>query len=116
MRVIMLTLLQVVALAASVAAAEPGRSEPQQDAPIRAVIVTGVDWPGTGEDHPMAFAFEYGEGRVFHTTLGHDARAIRMPGAAELIRRGAAWVAAPSAVTPSSLSQGVASIVLTPSQ
>jgi type 1 glutamine amidotransferase len=51
----------------------------------------------TGNDHPMAFAFEYGKGRVFHTTLGHDARAIRMSGAAELIRRGAAWAAAPSA-------------------
>jgi type 1 glutamine amidotransferase len=47
----------------------------------------------TGEDHPMAFVLEYGKGRVFHTTLGHDARAIRMPGTAELIRRGAAWAA-----------------------
>jgi type 1 glutamine amidotransferase len=47
----------------------------------------------TGEDHPMAFAFEYGLGRVFHTTLGHDVRAITMPGTAELIRRGAAWAA-----------------------
>lgn len=55
----------------------------------------------TGNDHPMAFVLEYGKGRVFHTTLGHDARAIRMPGAAELIRRGAARVAASSAVAPS---------------
>lgn len=56
----------------------------------------------TGEDHPMAFTFEFGKGRVFHTTLGHDARAIRMPGAAELIRRGAAWAASGGgAVSPS---------------
>ncbi|MBM4001114.1 MAG: ThuA domain-containing protein [Planctomycetes bacterium] len=47
----------------------------------------------TGRDHPMAFAFRYGEGRVFHTPLGHDDRAIRAPGAAELIRRGCAWAA-----------------------
>lgn len=47
----------------------------------------------TGLDHPMAFTLNYGKGRVFHTPLGHDARAIRMPGTAELIRRGVAWAA-----------------------
>jgi uncharacterized protein len=47
----------------------------------------------TGKDHPMAFVFDYGKGRVFHTPLGHDARAVAMPGTAELIRRGAAWAA-----------------------
>ncbi len=47
----------------------------------------------TGHDHPMAFAFQYGSGRVFQTPLGHDERAIRTPGTAELIRRGCLWVA-----------------------
>jgi type 1 glutamine amidotransferase len=47
----------------------------------------------TGQDHPMAFVLNYGKGRVFHTTLGHDAKAIRVSGTAELIRRGAAWAA-----------------------
>ena len=47
----------------------------------------------TGKDHPMAFAFDYGKGRVFHTPLGHDVKAIQMPGVAELIRRGCLWVA-----------------------
>lgn len=47
----------------------------------------------TGTDQPMAFTLGYGKGRVFHTPLGHDARAIRFPGAAELIRRGIAWAA-----------------------
>jgi uncharacterized protein len=47
----------------------------------------------TGKDHPMAFVFEYGKGRVFHTPLGHDPRAIEMPGVAELIRRGCLWTA-----------------------
>ncbi len=47
----------------------------------------------TGKDHPMAFAFRYGKGHVFHTPLGHDEKAIRMPGTAELIRRGCAWAA-----------------------
>jgi uncharacterized protein len=47
----------------------------------------------TGKDHPMAFAFEYGKGRVFHSPLGHDPKAIRIPGVGELIRRGCAWTA-----------------------
>lgn len=47
----------------------------------------------TGRDHPMAFAFSYGEGRVFHTPLGHDVKAIKNLGTARLIRRGCAWAA-----------------------
>ena len=47
----------------------------------------------TNKDHPMAFVSEYGKGRVFHTPLGHDVRAIEMPGVAELIRRGCLWTA-----------------------
>ena len=47
----------------------------------------------TGKDYPMAFTFEYGKGRVFHTPLGHDVRAIEMPGTAELLRRGCLWAA-----------------------
>jgi len=47
----------------------------------------------TDRDHPMAFTLSYGRGRVFHTALGHDARAIHAAGTAELIRRGVAWTA-----------------------
>lgn len=47
----------------------------------------------TGKYHPMAFVLNYGKGRVFQTTLGHDAVAIHIPGTAQLIRRGVAWTA-----------------------
>ncbi len=47
----------------------------------------------TGRDHPMAFAFQVGKGRVFNTPLGHDVKAFQMPGVAELIRRGCQWAA-----------------------
>jgi type 1 glutamine amidotransferase len=46
-----------------------------------------------GKDYPMAFAFSYGKGRVFHSTLGHDVKAINNAGTAELFRRGCAWAA-----------------------
>ncbi len=46
-----------------------------------------------GKDYPMAFVLDYGKGRVFHSALGHDVKAIRNPGAAELFRRGCTWAA-----------------------
>ena len=46
-----------------------------------------------GKDYPMAFAFAYGAGRVFHSPLGHDAAALANPPVAELFRRGCAWAA-----------------------
>ena len=46
-----------------------------------------------GREHPMAFCFETGKGRVFHSTLGHSAEGIHVPGTAELFRRGCAWAA-----------------------
>lgn len=51
------------------------------------------------KDYPMAFAFDYGKGRVFHCTLGHDVPALANPPVAELYRRGTAW-AAGKPVTP----------------
>ena len=47
----------------------------------------------TGRYHPMAFVHTYKKGRVFHTTLGHDARAIQIPGTGKLIRNGVIWAA-----------------------
>jgi type 1 glutamine amidotransferase len=54
----------------------------------------------TGRDEPMAFVFPLGQGRVFHLTLGHDAPAIHVPGTAELLRRGTAWAAGQTSLTP----------------
>jgi type 1 glutamine amidotransferase len=47
----------------------------------------------TGTDQPMAFVFREGQGRVFQTPLGHDEKAIRMPGVSELLRQGCLWAA-----------------------
>lgn len=46
-----------------------------------------------GKDYPMAFVLTYGKGKVFHSVLGHDVKAICNPNVAELFRRGCAWVA-----------------------
>ena len=59
------------------------------DTPIH--IVAKARSKVDGLDYPMAFVLDYGQGRVFHTVLGHDARAYAAPGVGELMRRGCAW-------------------------
>ena len=61
------------------------------DEPIK--VLATAHSKDTNKDHPMAFVLERGRGRVFHTTLGHDAKALRGPGTTELIRRGTLWAA-----------------------
>jgi len=45
------------------------------------------------QEHPMAFVREYGKGRVFLTTLGHDVKAFTNSCVPQLIRQGCAWAA-----------------------
>jgi len=65
--------------------------ELQGDKPIEVLATarSNID----NQDHPMAFVLTHGRGRVFHTTLGHDVKALTVPETSELIRRGALWAA-----------------------
>jgi len=45
----------------------------------------------TQKDEPMAFAYDYGKGRVYQTLLGHSPLSIHLAG--ELTRRGCVWAA-----------------------
>ncbi len=45
------------------------------------------------DDFAQAVTVQYGNGRVFMTQLGHDVKALNVPGTAELVRRGTAWAA-----------------------
>lgn len=47
----------------------------------------------TGKEYPMALVMSYGKGRVFNTPLGHDGKAVAMPGTAKLLQRGVLWAA-----------------------
>ena len=47
----------------------------------------------TGKEYPMALAMSFGKGRVFNTPLGHDGKAVAMPGTAKLLQRGVLWAA-----------------------
>lgn len=45
------------------------------------------------KDYPMAFVLQYGKGRVFLSTLGHDVKALAFPEVKTLYRRATTWAA-----------------------
>ena len=61
------------------------------DAPINVLVEADSDWSKKTE--PLAFTVEYGKGRVFHETFGHDGKAIQNPAVQKLIQRGSEWAA-----------------------
>jgi len=63
----------------------------QGDAPIRVLLQAESDWSKGTE--PLAFTLDYGKGRVFHHTFGHDAKALSTPEVQKLIVQGTAWAA-----------------------
>jgi hypothetical protein len=48
---------------------------------------------GTGREEPVLFVVQYGRGRVFHTTLGHDVNAMSSVDFVTTLQRGTEWAA-----------------------
>ena len=65
-------------------------------------VIAQAKSPVDGKYYPMAFVTNYGRGRTFHCTLGHDVKALSVPAVQELYRRGCAWACglAPVATGP----------------
>ncbi len=55
---------------------------------------------GTGEHEPMLMVVNFGKGRVFHTTLGHDPVAMSGVGFQVTLQRGAEWAATGTVTQP----------------
>lgn len=74
---------------------------PARNVTILATARANASLPGaTGEHEPMLMAIDYGEGRVFHTTLGHVAPRDELPvatmssvGFIVTVQRGTEWAA-----------------------
>lgn len=63
----------------------------QGDAPINVLVVAESDW--SKQTEPLAFTLNYGQGRVFHHTFGHDVKALKNPAIDTLIVQGTDWAA-----------------------
>lgn len=48
---------------------------------------------GTGEHEPMIWTVKYGQGRVFHTPMGHDLDGMKCVGFMATLQRGTEWAA-----------------------
>jgi type 1 glutamine amidotransferase len=67
------------------------------------VLATACDSPElqkAGRHEPMLMVIDYGEGRVFHTTLGHDQPAFESVGFITTFLRGAEWAATGKVTQP----------------
>lgn len=66
---------------------------PAENMTILASALCPVEEKGTGRHEPMLIVVEYGKGRVFNTTLGHDDYSLVSVGFITTFLRGAEWVA-----------------------
>lgn len=67
------------------------------------VLATAYSDPatgGTGEHEPILMTIHFGNGRVFHTTLGHDATAMSGLGFQITLQRGTEWAATGKVTLP----------------
>lgn len=58
---------------------------------IHVLVSADSDW--SHQTEAVAFTVDYGKGRVFHETFGHDAKALSNPSVQKLIQRGCEWAA-----------------------
>lgn len=66
---------------------------PGQNMTMLSVAYSDPSNRGTGREEPILMAIEYGKGRVFHTTLGHDIAAMNCVGFITTFQRGVEWAA-----------------------
>jgi CheY-like chemotaxis protein len=63
------------------------------DEEARIVAFSDPATGGAGEHEPALMVIRYGQGRVFHTILGHGPEAMRCVGFIVTFQRGAQWAA-----------------------
>jgi type 1 glutamine amidotransferase len=69
--------------------------------PIQNVHVLATAYSkGTKAHEPMIWTVSYGQGRVFHTPMGHDVNAMRCVGFIATLQRGTEWAATGNVTLP----------------
>jgi uncharacterized protein len=73
---------------------------PAENVTILASAHSRLDNKGSGREEPMLMVIEYGEGRVFHTVLGHHVSQIQEGSFVTTLLRGAEWAATGEVTVP----------------
>ena len=66
---------------------------PAQNVTVLASAFSDPKTGGSNEHEPLLLVVPFGQGRVFHTALGHAPEAVKCVGFAVTLQRGAEWVA-----------------------
>ncbi|MDO7173000.1 ThuA domain-containing protein [Mariniflexile sp. AS56] len=66
---------------------------PANNVTVLATAVTTLKAEELQQKEPVVMTIDYGKGRVFHTTLGHDVEALECVGFITLLTRGTEWAA-----------------------
>ena len=66
---------------------------PAKNVTVLATAYNDPKYHGNGRHEPMLMAIDFGKGRVFHTTLGHDAPQCKSVAFIVTLQRGAEWAA-----------------------
>ena len=66
---------------------------PAEELHILATAYSDPQYDGTGRHEPMLMTLKYGNGRVFHTVLGHADYSMKCVGFITTLQRGAEWAA-----------------------
>ena len=66
---------------------------PAEHLHVLATAYSDKETGGSGEHEPMLMTIDFGQGRVFHTTLGHSVVAMQCVGFIVTLQRGAEWAA-----------------------
>ncbi|MFC1518597.1 ThuA domain-containing protein [Pseudomonadota bacterium] len=73
---------------------------PAQNITVLATALCPKEEKGTGLHEPMLMVLNYGQGRIFHTTLGHDDYSFESVGFITTFLRGTEWAATGKVTIP----------------
>ena len=73
---------------------------PAENMHILATAYSSPEFAGTGRHEPMLMTLQYGNGRVFHTVLGHADYSMKCVGFATTLLRGTEWAATGEVTIP----------------
>ena len=73
---------------------------PARDMTILATAYSDPATDGSGRHEPMIFTIKYGQGRVFHTPMGHADYSMKCVGFITTLRRGTQWAATGKVTEP----------------